>query len=658
MNDLEKIKKYYGEKVMHLCRSLFSTLLEKENLLFNLLESNFAHSKYLYDDLVENNLEEQFKDYIYSLVDVEKEEIEVLKTPKELLSEVGYELYECKTEEDIQSFKKYYAKNEELCTFNGGRLNNCHVFFAVKKNVNEIKRENFSNPQRQDKYGISVISIQFSKGDRNTLSIKNRYNHRVNNPDATFSNNLENIMPGLTRSFEKEYNLNINQNETNNFELPGYVKANDGKYYKYNYEINNIYYCPDNIIIDIFRVIRDYQEKEKYIIIDYFVVDLVNKKISLYDKTSKDSFEDGLQGIKNIEIKKDRETSEKLLIITFENNTNAYIKIDKYNRIISYYNKNIENIEDNFLMRNKTLEEIDIQNVEFIGNNFLFTNRILSKINLPKVKKIENTFLSANVSIYTINFPNLVEVKDEFLVSNKKIDNINLPNLTSVGNYFLYHNKNLKTINMPNLVRTLSGFLRENEIIEEINLPNLTSVGNYFLCRNKNLKTIDIPNLVMVLSEFLSNNEIIEEINLPNLREAGGGFLASNDNLKELNLPNLILVGDLFLDKNNIISSISLPKIEKIGNCFLYNNRLIEKIDMPCLESIGAGFMFSNYKLNKLNIPKIRFIGDHFLCNNKCLKSLYLPNLQSVGIGFLSYNQELGETIFEIIQKSKKKLLI
>ena len=69
----------------------------------------------------------------------------------------------------IQSFKKYYAPQEELCTFLGGRLNSCDVFFAVKKDVNDIKRSDFIKPEREDKYGTSVISIQFRKGYINTL---------------------------------------------------------------------------------------------------------------------------------------------------------------------------------------------------------------------------------------------------------------------------------------------------------------------------------------------------------------------------------------------------------------------------------------------------------------------------------------------------------
>ena len=362
MNDLIKIKKYYGEQMMHLCRVLFPTILEQDNLLFNLLERNFANSKFLYEDIINNKQEKNFKKYIYSLLDIEEESPEVTKSPKELLEEAGYILYECHTESDIQQFKKYYSKGEALCTFNGGRLKDCHVFFAVKKNVDVIKRENFSYPQRQDEYGTSVISIQFSKGNINTLSIKNRYNHKVINPDATFGNNLENIIPGLTRAFEKEYKLKINQNSSYDFELPDYIIANDGKYYKYNYEINNVYYCPNNTIIDNFEVKK--YEPEKYLVIDYFILDLVNKKIYLYDDDEEDSFINGLQSIKKIEIIKKNQL--KTIKIIFKDNNEAYIEIDNHNRIISYKNDNLIEVEQCFLILSKKVQKIELLNAQKI----------------------------------------------------------------------------------------------------------------------------------------------------------------------------------------------------------------------------------------------------------------------------------------------------
>ena len=274
--ELKQIKKLYGEAMAKFCREAFPIILEEKDKLLQLLIEHFEPTHSLYKDLLKEKLELQFKNYIYSLVEKEKNMVIATKSPTELMGDAGYDLYECKTEEEIQSFRKYYVPGEELCTFWTQRLNRCIVFFAVKKNVNDIKREDFINPQRQDEYGTSVISIQFTRDDSHTLSIKNRYNHTVENPDATFSNNLDNIIPGLTKAFEKQYGM-IQTNSGNSFDLIGYVKANDGKFYKYNYEINNIYYCPNNIIIDNFEVKQF--EKEKYIIFDYFLLDLVNKKI-------------------------------------------------------------------------------------------------------------------------------------------------------------------------------------------------------------------------------------------------------------------------------------------------------------------------------------------------------------------------------------------
>ena len=308
--ELKKIKKVYGEKFMKYCREYFSTILEKEGRLLEILEKSFSKNCTLSDDINTDELKEQLKDYIYSKNDVEDEEKRIIeeKTPYELLEEAGYSLYECKTEEEIQEFKKYYAKGEELCTFNGGRLNRCVVFWAIKKDADKIKREDFDKPAREDEYGTSVMGIQFAKTGVSTVSIKNRYNHTVNNPDATYGNNLDKIIPGLTQSFKKlllERGLNFNDANKEQFCIPGYTVANDGRYYKYNIEINGVYYCPGNIIIDNGQVNK--LEPEKQELIDYFILDKENKTIQLYDKNIKDNFVDAFDDVKKIEIRKNKE---------------------------------------------------------------------------------------------------------------------------------------------------------------------------------------------------------------------------------------------------------------------------------------------------------------------------------------------------------------
>ena len=483
IDDLKVIKKKYGEKMARFCRNSFPILLEKPGKLSKLLMDNFYESHSLFDDIVTAGVESDFKNYIYSLVDVENNiEATEIKSPEELMSEVGYDLFECYTEEDIQSYKKYYASGEELCTFNGGRLRSCRVFFAVKKNVFDIRREDFKNPTRQDEYGTSVISIQFTKDGSNTLSIKNRYNHRVNNPDATFSNNLDNIIPGLTDSFKKYKGIvQIHRNSV--FEISGYVRANDGRYYKYNYEIDNIYYCPDNIIIDNF-VVKKF-DKSKFLVIDYFIIYMSNdnKSISLYDNNLSDSFCNLVKEIKKIDIKNNG--SEKKIIILGSNNEYLEILIDRDGKIISIKMDNIYNIGDNFLLRNDVLQELYVSNL----------------------KKIGNFFLSRNKTLQTLELHDLTEIGVYFLRWNEELRELYAPKLTKVGNHFLTHNLALKKLILPNLTEVGNDFLFCNEVLEELYAPNLTKVGIYFLYYNQALRTIDFPRLTNVGNFFLFCNK-------------------------------------------------------------------------------------------------------------------------------------------------------
>ena len=473
IDDLKVIRKKYGEKMYHFCRESFPTLLEEPGKLLKLLSDNFHESHSLFDDIVANGKESEFKNFIYSLVDVENNnELGMIKTPEELMSEAGYVLVECYNEGDIQAFRKYYAPGEELCTFKGGRLDRCRVFFAVKKNVLDIKREDFKKPKREDEYGTSVISIQFTKDGTNTLSIKNRYNHTVNNPDATFSNNLDNIIPGLTASFEKHKDI-VQKYKSNRFEIKGYVRANDGKYYKYNYEINNVYYCPDNIIIDNFNVKR--YDKSRYLIIDYFIIDLSNKSISLYDKKLSDSFCDIIKDINKIEI--DNIDSGKKITILGDNNKSLEIITDKDGKIISLKMNKIYDIGDKFLSYNTSLQKFTAENLTEVGDWFLTCNNTLQELYLPNLTKVGHQFLICNTSLQKFTAENLTEVGDNFLCFNTSLQKFTAESLTEVGSYFLWCNNTLQELYLPNLKIVGHDFLYynhklRNKILSEIEKRN------------------------------------------------------------------------------------------------------------------------------------------------------------------------------------------
>lgn len=502
--ELNRIKKLYGEKFIHFCRSIFPTLLEQEGLLTEVLKSTFAtNSRTLYDDIVNNDLEEEFKNYIYSKIDVEKEMPEIIgeKTPYQLLDENGYNLYECNSEEEIQSFKKYYKSGEELCTFRGNRLNRCVVFFAVKKDAEEIKREDFNKPKREDEYGTSVMSIQFTKSQNSTVSIKNRYNHTVNNPDATYGNNLDEIAPGLTQSFEKllsERGLTLNSSNIEAFSIPGYVVADDGKYYKYNMEINGNYYCPDNVIIDHGNVIK--LEPEKQELIDYFILDKENKTLSLYDiSLGRDSFIDGFKNIDSIEMVNNNNSEQKTKTITIKEKSSdkpITIEINKEsNSIIGYTNENLTNLGDNFLKYNEQLSNIEIPNVTSIEDDVLAINKGLKKFEAPNLTEIGDNFLGNNGQLSEFNVPNVIYIGNNVLMFNKGLEKFEAPNLTEIGDDFLGDNKQLSKINVPNVTCIGKRVLGNNKKIEKFEAPNAEKIGSYFLRMNTKLSEFYVPNL-------------------------------------------------------------------------------------------------------------------------------------------------------------------
>ena len=518
--DLKIIKKKYGEKMAHFCRDYFPTLLETEGLLLQLLLDNFEPTHDLYEDIIKQKKENEFKDFIYSLVDVEKEnKIKVIKTPKELLEDAGYDLFECKSEEDIQSFKKYYAPGEKLCTFKGGRLDRCHVFFAVKKNVDEIKREDYPNPQRQDKYGTSVISIQFTRDESHTLSIKNRYNHHVNNPDSTFSNNLDNIIEGLTESFGEYYGL-VQQHPNGKFELEGYVRASDNKYYKYNQEMMNVYYCPNNIIIDNYEVKR--YDKDKYVIFNYFVLDLVKKEVRPYEEFITDSFVDAVSNIEKIEIKRKEEGKEIKIIL--QDNREVIITLDKDNQIIKLENQNIKEVGDNFLAFVYSIQELNMPALEIAGKVFLGCGQDVKKLNLPNLKKVDNGFLYSNIALEELDLPSLREVGDNFLSRCRKISHLNLPSLQRVGNNFIFYNESLKELNLPLLEEVGNGFLNENIRLQELSLPSLKIVGYSFLRKNLHLEKLYLPSLEEVGDDFLFCYRIFKKENISSFTIGSADF--------------------------------------------------------------------------------------------------------------------------------------
>jgi len=569
-SDLKILKKKYGENFSKLCRNLFPSILEEEGTLVSIITSLFKESHFLYDDLIKYNMVYSFQKLVMNEYGKKTNSvIDTGKSPYELFKEQGYTLKECHTNEEILSYKKYYAKGEELCTFNDNRLKTNRVFFAVKDNALEIERK--SEPQREDEYGTSVLSLQFTI-DTNYLSIKNRYNHTVNNPDATYQNNLENIAEGLTYSFEKC--LGIKQsNAQGDFEIPNYVRAADGKYYRYNFECNNIYYCPDNIIIDSFNEVSF--PKEKYILFDVFLLDLVDKKLEKYDKSCYDGAEKIFSNIKSIKIENNGDT--KGIYIICEDDIRVYFQLNKYNQIISVVMDGVEIIPSFFLLRSFSIKSFSSKDTIKIGDYFLTKCENLEYIYLPKCEIIGNSFAYSSKLLKSINLPNVRKIGDEFLTCNEIIENIYMPNLQAVGNGFLYYNEKLKTLFLPNLERIGNYFMNENISLEKCDLPKLNKVGSSFLARNTCLKEFNAPNIMTIDSYFLRRNQELIYLYLPSIEEIKDDFLASNKRIRNLYIPTVKFIGNGFLYSNrDLINNLYMPNLLSFeGNDLKVQNKTL-----------------------------------------------------------------------------------
>lgn len=698
IDDLKLLKKHYGENFAKLCRSLFPTILESPGELYKIISAHFSPSRNLYKDITESENVETFKAYILSLFKPKSKKTvskSPLESPYDLMRKAGYILYpECKTEKDVQSFKKYYTADEEICTFWGNRTKLCRVWFAVKKNVDEIKREDFPNPKRQDEYGTSVISIQYTRSKPSTLSIKNRYNHTVKNPDATFSNNLDNIIPGLKNSFISYFGIDT-KIDKHTLELPGYIKAENDKYYKYNFRIGDAYFCENNVIVNGF-VAKEY-DKSRFLIIDNYILDMANKTITKYKNkeffglhSDRDSFVDSIGQIEKINIDNLGDNNKTITIQSKGQTYPIKIMINGSNQIIGYYNHNIEKVGinflensvhlqtidmpllkecgSNFLAENKNIEMLNLPRLEKCGYNFLTRNKNLSSVCLPKLKECGSGFLSSNEKIELLDLPNLQRCGDSFLCDNRIITSVNLPKLSRVGDSFLKSNLALASLSLPKLRRVDSNFLHANQDLQYFYAPNITSCKDNFLKFNLKLTQIDLPNLKSCGKNFFHKNKIVTQVNLPNLQNADSYFLFSASDIKEISLPKLVQCKNCFMSLASNLTHFNAPNLIKCGNYFLQLSKLksynmnnlrtcgnffcdgikdnLLDINFPSLQRCGINFFSRIENVDNINLPQLRETDENFMIDCKHAKSINMPSLENCGDRFLMHCNIDGKVEF------------
>lgn len=645
-SELDYIKKHYGEKFSHLCRDNFSEILETEGELTKLITKHFLPSKKLYLDIEKSGKIDDFVRYIKSQYETNSEKSTTTKSPEELMALVGYRLYpECKTEADIQSFRHYYFSEtptpiyngghpahhsgEELCTFKGGRLNSCRVWFAVKNNADQIKREDFKNPNRQDAYGTSVISIQFTRKEPSILSIKNRYNHSVSNSDSTFGNNLDAIAEGLTDAFCQKYKIHLLDKNIPHLELDGYTQGFDGKYYKYNFESGNTYFCPNNIVVDEGEV--KVFDPKRYLLFDRYVLDIQEKTVQAYFDLGREEQGAFVKALGEIEeIKRIPSSNGLTLQLTPVGGDIIEIKLNENNEIIFYRNPNVEQLDHSFFYSCHSLVEADFPKLKTMKNSCFYQCPSLKKFSAPLLETIENNCFHKN---------QLVE--------------IDLPSLKDILNYCFYYSPVLTKFSAPLLEKMGRCCLQKNQI-SELYLPSVISMEQECLLESPSLTKLFAPLLQSLGKSCFKKNQLVE-IDLPSIIYIEGNCFHESPALRKFSAPELEFMGRFCFECTNQLVEVNSPKLQYIGMQCFYETSFLKKFYAPELVDM-EDYCFYKNQLEEVDLPILKRMGSCCFHESPVLKKFSAPELQKMGGLCLEKSQPDVVDLLDKFDEVKKKL--
>lgn len=589
--------------------------------------------------------------FLESLKEIQIEEVAGHLSPFELLELAGYDAYYADTLEKQNAIQKYFESHEKLCTFkDANRYKKYYIINAVKKNVQEIKRENFyGKEQRQDEYGTSVISIQMFKTG-GFISIKNRYNHTVPGCDNTFDSNPDNIIMGLSSAIKKYFGVDFSSQK-----VPlskGYTYQNN-QIIKYILETNNVYFGEDFYVKDgvVHQTNKDYQ-----LMIRPFIVDLKDRKI-LNPTGVTDGFvscfEDEIQkGVLQVQ----NQNGMKVLLL--DGKPLLYARKGTLKRL--YFSKLVE--MSNMLKYFEDLETVDAPCVKIINEWCFEYLENLKKVNLPSLETMYAfSFKGTNAEVYA---PKMQEKGVYFLgslaidIKNKKIkakggynsefltflQSIILNNNVSVKQYldgvqelmineepfFKFKNGKLVKIALENITQLDAGLIHNLPGLEEVSLPNVAYVGSGNFNKCPKLKKVFLPKAIEMRSSVFCDCESLEEIDCPNVRYLEWQCVNDNPNLKRFLMPELRETKDYCFNRNGF-EELNLPCLEKVkSNCFCHLPKL-KKLDLPFLSYTKERCFCYLNEIEELTLPSlISYWGEDYLSNNPKLKKVRLNEIEVI----------------------------
>ena len=538
----------------------------------------------------------------------------ITETPFELLDRAGYNAFYADTLEKQNSIRKYFKEDEELCTFKDpSRYKKYYIIHAIKKNVDEILRQDFIQPERHDRYGTSVLSIQiWKKGG--FIKITNRYNHTVAYPDNTFNSNPDNIIPGLSQSLKNHFDVDFAAKSV--MLENGFILWNN-QILKIHTEEENIYFGDDFYLKDgqLFEINKDYE-----VLIDTTIVNLKTGEV-LSPVLKESSFQTVLHeelANKKISIKKNAKykslLADGLEIAKF---------IDGY--LIAFYSHQAKEIGNQFFNCHPYIQEIKLHKATSIGMDSLIYCPMLSNLEMNLVEEIGCGSVCSLNSLKELELPSLKILKGfnfSYLNLKKlfvpKLEKIlgpainNCPNLEELdfpslikARQIIDNNNSLKIINAPKL-ETLTGFsFYCCPMIECITLPALKRVENCFVYLT-GLKKLDLPNLEMVNSDRMAFTRLnLKELNLVSLKKADKGFLTLNNELEKVFLPELEKAGVGFLSRNHALKVVYVNRLKRLEFDALKNSHNVLFLRADSLESVSLYAIKNLLNIKRMYAPNL-----------------------------------------------------
>lgn len=506
--------------------------------------------------------------FLHSLKTEEKSLAADTLDPFVLLKRAGYKAFYADTLEKQNSIAPYFTEDEALCTFTDStRFKNYYIVHAIKENAHSLNRSDFNNKEnREDAYGISVISIQILKLG-GFIKITNRYNHTVPSCDNTFNSNPDNIIPGLTNALKNYFEVDFSVKKV---PIPDNFLYQNGCLYHYNQEINNCFigndfYCKDGIVYPI--------DKNSQIIADEFIIDLKEKKI-LNPTNSTSPLYKVLQ----------EETEG--LVWQIQKREHRHVLFVDNKEILSLENGAIRTLYlrkttevESFLSHHKYIEELYGYSITKLGKKSLSYCPCLRYSLLPRCEEIKENCLektSAEIEAPTLKKQGIyfisgvgIDTQNNTLVSQGILPyslydflKRNMYTVSSLdfkeenGESIVYANEEpflrfrdnkLIGLHFPTGIQVIeSAVLMDMPYLEEVSGKGVYMIENANFLRCGHLQKADFPIVKYIGFHCIVHCDKLEELSFPELIKISScTSLCCNGNLRYVYAPKLFIVPEL-----------------------------------------------------------------------------------------------------------------